>query len=210
MLVQPPQIIRALLPNALWRIKTIKKEVYLSFDDGPTPGVTQKVLEILDQYEAKATFFCIGNNVAKHPKIYQSILQKGHSVGNHTYQHVKGWNTNLQDYLTEVNECAKLVNSNLFRPPFGRITFKQYVELLKTFKIIMWDVVSWDFDASKSLEKCAKNVLNKARNGSIIVFHDSLKAEINCIGALKIVLPELQKQGYSFSALPFSQGPMIS
>ena len=203
-------MIRSLLPNALWRVNTTNKEVFLTFDDGPTPKITTKVLAILDEFDAKASFFCIGKNVAEHPSIYESILEKGHTVGNHTQHHLKGWQTKLNNYIDDVSECAKLVNSNLFRPPYGRITRKQYHQLKETYKIVLWDVLSWDFKGKNTPEECANNVIKSVRPGSIIVFHDSKKAAKNCLGAVPIVLQQLSKTGYSFSALESSQGPIIS
>ena len=201
MFVQPPSFIRSLLPEAIWRIKTSDKKVYLTFDDGPTPVVTEKVLKLLDSFQAKATFFCIGKNVKQYPEIYRLIQQKGHKTGNHTQHHIKGWSSSLQSYLEDVKQCSQYVQGNLFRPPYGQISRKQYKKLKQDYKIVMWDVLSWDFKTNNSPEDCARNVCSKVRPGSIIVFHDSVKAATNCLGALEIVLKQLHSENYEFCAL---------
>lgn len=165
-----------------------EKALYLTFDDGPIPEVTPWVLETLSQYAGKATFFCIGDNVRKHPAIYQRIREEGHAVGNHTFNHLNGWKTSRDAYLENVGKCAELVDSSLFRPPYGRIRRKQAQRLVAAdnrYRIIMWDVLSGDFDTGLSPEKCLRNVLKHTENGSIVVFHDSLKAERR----LRYVLP---------------------
>jgi peptidoglycan/xylan/chitin deacetylase (PgdA/CDA1 family) len=176
--------------------------VYLTFDDGPHPLITPWVLDLLMEYNVKATFFCIGKNVANHPEVYQRILQEGHSVGNHTYTHMNGWKAEPLAYLKDVEEAEGLINSSLFRPPYGRIKNAQAKLLLKKKKkIVMWDVLSADFDASFSPEQCFKNVIQHTSKGSVIVFHDSEKAFDN----LKIVLPKtlewLRAQQYICSHL---------
>ncbi|HUH32451.1 MAG TPA: polysaccharide deacetylase family protein, partial [Daejeonella sp.] len=156
-------------PSAIWHKSRKEKSIYLTFDDGPIPVVTPFVLNTLKSFNAKATFFCIGDNVKKHPEIYQQVLDEGHSVGNHTYNHLKGWNTDDVIYLENVSECAKLVKSNLFRPPYGRASRSQISNLKSQYSIVMWDVLSGDFDTSITPEKCLKNVISHTENGSIIV-----------------------------------------
>lgn len=187
--------------DLVWSIETDQDEIYLTFDDGPTPGVTNWVLDILKIHNAKATFFCIGKNVAAHPELYQRILDEGHAVGNHSYDHLNGWETKDEEYLGNIEQCAKLVNSELFRPPYGKISRSQSKKLRDRYKLIMWDVLAGDFDLSISPEQCFKNVINNISKGSIIVLHDSVKAEKN----LRYVLPNLLSDcsgKYSFSGLP--------
>ena len=192
--VKTPLVVKKIFPNYTWEISSSTKEIYLTFDDGPTPEITNWVLNLLKQYDAKATFFCIGNNIEKHPDIFQNIINEGHAIGNHTQNHIKGWKTSVTDYLENVQQTHSLVINNnqiklkLFRPPYGQITPKQGSEIIKLgYKIIMWTVLSADFDTSISKEKCFENVLKNTKNGSIIVFHDSLKASEK----LRFVLPKI-------------------
>lgn len=164
----------------------IDNEVYLTFDDGPHPDITPFVLDLLKEYDAKATFFCIGNNVLKYPFIYKRIIDEGHSVGNHTYQHLNGWKTSDKDYLEDIIHAQKYIDSKLFRPPYGRITRFQTQAIKAIFKIIMWDILSGDFDQKISGEECLANVLTNITAGSIVVFHDSEKA----FGRLSYALPK--------------------
>ncbi|NAS32133.1 polysaccharide deacetylase family protein [Flavobacteriaceae bacterium R38] len=197
-----PGIIKKIFSGYTWNIRTRKKTIYLTFDDGPIPGVTEWILDTLSKYNAKATFFCIGNNVTSNPEIYQRILKEGHAVGNHTYNHLKGWNTTKEKYLQNIKEAAIHIDSKLFRPPYGRITSSQAKELRKMgYKIIMWDVLAMDWDANIPKEKCADNVLKNSKEGSIVVFHDSLKAEHNMKYALTTTLDHFSKKGYSFESL---------
>jgi len=190
-----------LYPSLIWHKSRKEKSIYLSFDDGPIPVVTPFVLNTLKSFNAKATFFCIGENIEKHPEIYEQILADGHSVGNHTYNHLKGWETENEIYLGNVEKCAKLVKSDFFRPPFGRAKKSQYSVLNTQYSTIMWDVLSGDFDTSITPEKCLKNVMNHTRNGSIIVFHDSLKAFERLEYALPKTLQRLMLKGYNFEKL---------
>jgi peptidoglycan-N-acetylglucosamine deacetylase len=200
-LANAPFWLQWLYPSLIWHKSREEKSVYLTFDDGPIPVVTPFVLNTLKSFNAKATFFCIGDNVAKHPDIYEQVLADGHSVGNHTYNHLKGWNTPDGIYLENVAQCAGLVKSALFRPPYGRATRSQYAVLNTQYSIIMWDVLSGDFDASITPDKCLQNVVRNARNGSIIVFHDSLKAFPHLKSVLPQALKHLAAQGYRFLAL---------
>jgi peptidoglycan/xylan/chitin deacetylase (PgdA/CDA1 family) len=177
-----------LYPERIWAFSRKKKAVYLTFDDGPIPEVTPWVLEELKKHKAKATFFCIGENVQKHPEIFQKIISEGHSVGNHTFNHLKGTKSETSKYIENTLLAEKLIDSKLFRPPYGKITSKQAKILQKKgFKIVMWEIISYDFDANTSEEECLQNVLKNIKPGSIVVFHDSLKAEKN----LRYVLPKV-------------------
>ena len=176
----------------IWSIPNKEKAVYLTFDDGPTPEITEWVLAELKKHEAKATFFCIGNNIEKHPSIFSKILQEGHAIGNHTFNHLNGWKTDKTAYVQNALQCAKAIEafaykSKLFRPPYGKIKPSQAKALRdKGYQVIMWDVLSADFDQQISPEQCLENVMRNVGSGSIIVFHDSVKAYEN----LKYVLPK--------------------
>ena len=208
-MIKVPKIIKLLFFNQVWDIPNTANTIYLTFDDGPTPEITEKVLEILDKHQIKATFFCIGDNVRKYPEIVQKILSKHHSVGNHTYSHLKGWKTSTKTYISNSEACEiklnslfKIRNSKLFRPPYGKITPWQSYKLRKLgYKIIMWDVLSGDFDTTISGDQCAQNVIQYAGPGSIIVFHDSAKAMDRLRVALPKVLSHFSNLGYQFKAL---------
>jgi peptidoglycan/xylan/chitin deacetylase (PgdA/CDA1 family) len=203
-LVKTPWLLKQFYPSFLWNEDRDKRIIYLTFDDGPIPVVTPFVLKILKQYEAKATFFCIGDNIRKHPDIFEQVKAAGHAIGNHTFHHLKGWKTEYEIYIKDMQACQELTQSMLFRPPYGRIK-KSQAKALQTLypnlKIIMWDVLSGDFDMSLEPGKCLKNVIKHTENGSIVVFHDSLKA----FNRLEYVLPKAMeywsKEGYSFSPL---------
>ncbi|MFZ5552721.1 MAG: polysaccharide deacetylase family protein [Bacteroidota bacterium] len=197
-----PRIVKALYRDLVWKISTPDPVLFLTFDDGPVPEVTPKVLEILKQYNAKATFFCIGDNVKKHPEIYRQILEEGHRTGNHSFNHLNGWKTKNAVYYRNIFKCSEEVNSALFRPPYGKITRSQSAKLKNRFSIIMWDVLSGDFDRSATKEKCLQNVIQSASPGSIIVFHDSIKAADKMLYALPKVLSHYSSIGFSFPALP--------
>jgi peptidoglycan/xylan/chitin deacetylase (PgdA/CDA1 family) len=193
-----------------WRLSFKSNVVFLTFDDGPTPEITEFVLSELKKYNAKATFFCIGKNIKKQSNTFNKIISEGHAIGNHTQNHLQGWKTNNQKYLKSVLECENIIanwpqkvnNSKLFRPPYGKIRKSQARNLLKNgYKIIMWDVLSGDFDSSISNERCLQNVLKNTRNGSIIVFHDSVKAAEKIKYALPRVLKALSDKGFSFSKI---------
>lgn len=201
-LVKTPGIAKPLASQLLWKVQPAANEVYLTFDDGPTPGVTDKVLDILDGFDAKATFFCIGGNVERHPNLYQSILDAGHRVGNHTWNHMSGWSFSDFSYLKNVLECALYVQSDLFRPPYGRITRSQAKALSARYTIVMWDVLSADWRADVSPQQCLTNVLTHTEPGSIVVFHDSEKASENMLYALPKALAQWQELGYQFKGLP--------
>ncbi|MBK7873012.1 MAG: polysaccharide deacetylase family protein [Saprospiraceae bacterium] len=200
-LIKTPQVIQNLFPNFTWRIPSNEKVLYLTFDDGPIPEVTPWVLELLAEYNAKATFFCVGDNIRKHPEVFKQVKEAGHSVGNHTFNHLNGWNTENIPYFHNVRHCASLTHSALFRPPYGRLKPKQAQFLQRHYRIVMWDVLSGDFDANISTEQCLDNVINNAKPGSIVVFHDSLKA----VEKLQYVLPKVfdhfTQKGYIFEQL---------
>ena len=196
-----PGIFWRLFPDILWRMPTNEKALYLTFDDGPTPGITEFVLDTLDAYNAKATFFCIGKNVAAHPGLFHRILAEGHTVGNHTQNHLNGWETEDEIYYDNIAQCAQAVNSNLFRPPYGKISLAQMNFLKPKYKIVLWDVLSGDFDLQLSQETCLNNVLRHSREGSIVVLHDSIKAEPKVRYVLPRALEHFAKAGYSFKSL---------
>lgn len=189
--IKTHSVIKRLLPNYVWDIPNNENKVYLTFDDGPTPEITNWVLSLLKAYNANATFFCIGKNIMQNPEIYQNIISNGHSVGNHTFNHLNGWKTNNEEYIKNALKFRNLQpitqKKQLFRPPYGKIKQSQSRKLLQVgYKIIMWDILSADFDISISPEKCLDNVLKNLKSGSIIVFHDSEKAFKN----LEYVLPK--------------------
>lgn len=194
-------LLDALTKNLVWSIKTTKKEVFLTFDDGPIPEVTPWVLETLKQYEAKATFFCVGDNVKKHPDIYRMIVDQGHKVGNHTMNHLNGWTNFNKTYFENIEKCNALIHSNLFRPPYGKIKPSQISHLKNDYRIIMWDVLTKDYDASVTGEYCFEKVKKNCKPGSIIVFHDSIKAEKRLRKALPKSLEYLKQEGYTFSSI---------
>lgn len=201
-LAKMPKVVQRFLSNHTWQIPTTEKILYLTFDDGPIPEATPWVLDVLLQHSAKATFFCVGDNVRKHPAVFQRILSEGHAVGNHTFNHLNGWKTQTFNYLKNVQRCGDFVSSPFFRPPYGVLRPSQFRELKTHYKIVMWDVLSGDFDADLSPEQCLRNVLDNVQPGSIILFHDSLKAAKRMQYALPKVLEKLGGEGWRFDKLP--------
>jgi peptidoglycan-N-acetylglucosamine deacetylase len=199
--IRTPDFVKSLFPSFIWTIKEDEKSIYLTFDDGPVPELTPWTLDILNQYQAKATFFCVGENVDRYPDIFQMILKEGHQVGNHTYNHLAGWNTENIDYFRNIRKCAQLVKTDLFRPPYGKLKPKQVEFISRHYKIVMWDVLSGDFDDDNTPERCMRNVVNNVKNGSIVVYHDSIKSMANLKGSLPKVIETLQSQGYIFKTL---------
>jgi len=199
--IKSPFWLRWLYPQLIWHRSRKHPCLYLTFDDGPIPDVTPEILNILKSFEIKATFFCVGDNVQKYPEIFQRIKSEGHQIGNHTHNHLKGWKTSKKEYLKNVELCNKFTNSKLFRPPYGRGTRAQYLDLKKEYKIIMWDVMSGDFDLSLSPQQCLKNVIKHTENGSIIVFHDNIKAIPRVTYALPHAIEHWLKAGYTFATL---------
>ncbi len=204
-LAKTPWWIKPLYRNLIWSVPTCERVIYLTFDDGPVPEVTPQILDMLDQYRAKATFFCIGDNVQKHPAIFEAVRQKGHGFGNHTFSHLNGWKTSDVAYFRDVLQCADVFGSRFFRPPYGRIRRSQAAVLKKHFYIVMWDVLSGDFDQRITPEKCLQNVIGNATEGSVVVFHDSIKAKANVLYALPEVLEHFTQKGYVFKALEAHQ-----
>ncbi|HWZ16113.1 MAG TPA: polysaccharide deacetylase family protein [Mucilaginibacter sp.] len=203
-LVKTPWLLKKLYPQLTWHVNSGSRCIYLTFDDGPIPIVTPFVLNILKQYNAKATFFCIGDNVRKYPEIFEQVKNDGHAIGNHTYNHLKGWDTDDQTYLNNFLQADKLLNTTLFRPPYGRMKRSQ-VKLLKEAKpgldIVMWSVLSGDFDVNLKPEKCLENVLKNTGSGDIVLFHDSLKAKERMEYALPRAMELWSREGYVFSGL---------
>jgi peptidoglycan/xylan/chitin deacetylase (PgdA/CDA1 family) len=200
--VRLPRILKKLYPEIIWDIPGQEQRIYLSFDDGPTPGVTAAVLEELARFGAKATFFCIGRNVERHPEIYNQITESGHATGNHTYSHLKGWFTSNREYFDDIQLATRFVPSVMYRPAYGMITPFQLRHLQQHYQIIMWDVMSYDFAAGVSPDKCLNNVLFHARSGSVIVFHDSVKASEKILYALPRVMEHFSERGFSFESIP--------
>ncbi|WP_298508507.1 polysaccharide deacetylase family protein [uncultured Kordia sp.] len=207
-----PKLVKWLFPSLVWEFSVSKKQLFLTFDDGPIPEVTPWVLEQLAQYNAKATFFCIGDNVLKHPTIFKQLIKEGHAIGNHTQHHTNGWKTSKASYIADTIHAKNTIEdttgtttettSLLFRPPYGKLTPQLSIRLKKLgYTIIMWDVLSGDFDKSLSPEKCLKNVLENAETGSIIVFHDSLKAFEKLKYTLPKVLKHFHELGYTFERI---------
>ena len=200
-LVKTPELIQNLFPNFVWRIPTSDKRIFLTFDDGPIPEVTPWVLQQLSNYSAKATFFCVGENVERYPNVFDRVRREGHTVANHTNNHISGWRTENIPYFHNVRRGANLVKSPIFRPPYGRIKPSQVPFLMRHYRIIMWDVLSGDFDPKISVDQCLKNVIDNARQGSIIVFHDSLKSQRKLEYVLPKVLDHFTQLGYRFDPL---------
>lgn len=201
-IAKSPSVLSTLFPSYVWNIKTDEKVIYLTFDDGPVPEVTGHVLEILKAYNAKATFFCIGKNVEKHPALFRRLHDEGHAIGNHTFNHIKGWNSDDAVYLDDIQQADELIDSRLFRPPYGRIKPQQAKQLQQLgYKVIMWDVISYDWDKKLSKEKVLENITNNTKEGSIIVFHDSNKAAKNMLYALPKTLSYFSELGFRFETL---------
>lgn len=200
---QPPLAYRLLFPEALWRIKhRATKAVYLTFDDGPVPGVTPWVLDTLDRYGVKATFFLVGDNVRRAPHLFEEIKRRGHSWGNHTMHHLQGMKVPTFRYMRDITQADTLIDSPLFRPPHGLLRWRQAAVIKHHYNIVMYDLVTRDYSRKLNPDRVFDNVRRFARNGSIIVFHDSLKAESNMKGALPRSIEWLQLQGYEFHVLP--------
>ncbi len=203
--VKTNRFIKIIFPKYIWELPNNENKVYLTFDDGPIPEITEWALTQLKKHNAKATFFCIGDNIQKHPEVFQKVIENGHAVGNHTYNHLKGWETSLEDYIENTKKCSETMtncqlnteHSQLFRPPYGKIKPSQAGALRKLdYKIIMWDIISMDFDQTITPEECLNNVLKNIESGSIIVFHDSVKARKNLEYVLPKTLKYLNEKGF--------------
>lgn len=208
--VKTPRILRRYFSRYIWCFSAKTKEIYLTFDDGPTPKITNFVLSELKKYNAKATFFCIGKNIQQYPSIFTSIILDGHSIGNHTQNHLNGYKCSTKRYLENFEECHTTIakynplpnSQKLFRPPYGKITRPQASKIIKKgYKIIMWDVLSADFDPNSSKERCLQNVLQSTNNGSILIFHDSVKAAQKVRFVLPKILKEFTDKGFTFKAI---------
>lgn len=199
--VNAPFFLRWYYPNVLWNKSRKEKKLYLTFDDGPIPEITPWILDILAQYKVKATFFCVGENITKHPEIFQRLINEGHRIGNHTYNHLKGWETTDKAYTENVYKCHKLTQSNLFRPPYVRAKKSQLKMLKNDFDFVYWDVLSGDFDLKLTPEGCFQNIQKHTKNGSIIVFHDNIKAIPRVQFALPKTLEYFLAKGYTFEVL---------
>ena len=211
-LVRTPWLLKKLYPECIWDNKTGEKVLYLTFDDGPHPVATPFVLQELKKYNAKATFFCIGKNVEEHFDIYKKIIEEGHAVGNHTYDHLNGWKVKDEVYLDNIFKAKKIIDSNLFRPPYGRISRFQLKQLSgKKYDLtpIMWSVLSGDFDEEVTGEECYLTVAKYAKEGSVVVFHDSQKAFKRLDYALPLVLKNFKERGFEFKSIPSSVGEKL-
>ena len=202
----PPLILRWAYSSCHWKVNVKEKELFLTFDDGPIPKITPYVLDMLSNFGVKATFFCVGDNVKKHPDILQNIIEDGHCLGNHTFNHLNGWKSSLRDYMENINLCtqemlANGVETNIFRPPYGKITPTQLRALKKLFKIIMWDVLTADYDQNLSSDLCFQNSVAATSPGSIIIFHDSPKAFKNLQYTLPRYIETFLTRGFSFELL---------
>lgn len=204
--VKTPMWVQSLCPQFLWRMPTEDKVIYLTFDDGPTPKLTDEVLDVLQHYDARATFFVVGDNVSRYPQLMERIRLNGHAIGNHTFHHLNGLLTPTTAYLSDIELCRNLVDSNLFRPPYGLIRRRQAQQVARQFRMVMWDVLSGDFDPSLSRERCLRRVTKLADRGSIVVFHDSMKAADRMLYALPRMLEYFTDRSYRFSALPAVAG----
>ena len=195
-MLQVPEILKSVIKNVVWRINPAKKVIYLTFDDGPNSRVTPLVLDILDRFEVKATFFCVGENVSRFPDVFDEVKRRGHTVGNHTFNHLKGFEYATDYYVRNVEKANGYIKSDLFRPPHGQIKPSQIKALKDDYRIIMWDFITYDYDKLIEPEKIIAEVKKRSRNGSIVVFHDSLKAEKNVLQVLPEALRFWKENGY--------------
>ncbi len=202
--IKTPGWLKRLYPHCIWDMEKKEKTLYLSFDDGPHPFVTPFVLDTLKRYDAKATFFCIGENVVKYPEVYRQVLEAGHATGNHTQHHINGWKTEDNSYLADIKEAGKHISSSLFRPPYGRISRSQIKKLHQengSVKIVMWNILAGDWDPGLAPEKCYNRIRKKISDGDIIVFHDSEKAWERMSHTLPLLMEEFSEKGYCFEAI---------
>ena len=202
--IKTPFLIPYLFTGLIWRFSSKSPILYLTFDDGPSNSVTEAILKILKEAKVSASFFCVGKNVKKNQDLFKKIKANGHSIGNHSMTHPNGWKVDKSIYLKDIQNASKLINSNLFRPPYGKINFKSIWSLKKIFKIIMWDIVSGDFDNSLSTETVVNNVVKNARNGSVIVLHDNDSFKDLTLSSLPKIIKQLKGKGFTFKAIPFS------
>lgn len=201
LLIQPKSFIKKIFPGALWNFSRKQKVIYLTFDDGPIPGLTEWVLDELKRFNAAATFFCVGANIKKHPDIFELVKSGGHTVANHTMFHSKGFKKTVDEYVEEAEECRQLVQNNLFRPPYGQIKRSQFHALVQRgFKVVLWDVISYDYETIEPKD-CAIKVIRNCKPGSIVLFHDNIKAEKNLKYSLPLVLKYFSEKGFRFEAI---------
>ena len=199
--VNTPKFIQSVFSSLTWKIPSKERIVYLTFDDGPTKEVTSSLLDILNKEKVKATFFCVGKNVEKHTDLFQEIKLQGHGVGNHSNTHINGWRTNKKQYLEDIDAADKLINSGLFRPPYGKLNWRSKKALQKKYKIIMWDVAGGDFDKRLSVQQVIENVTHNVKPGSIVVLHDNQKFKETILSALPVIIKELKAAHYNFGVL---------
>ena len=199
MFVKTPIFIQKIFPDIVWKKRSFKKEVWLTFDDGPDETITVFLLDLLKSLKIKATFFLVGQQIQKFPEIVKRITEEGHVIGNHTFTHRNGWFTSNKKYYLDINKAQELMHTQIFRPPYGKLGLLQLRKIKKNFKIIMWDVFSWDFKKDIKFEKIYSNVIDNVENGSVIVFHNNIKSFKNLKGILEKILVKLIKEGYSFS-----------
>jgi peptidoglycan/xylan/chitin deacetylase (PgdA/CDA1 family) len=197
-----PKILQKIFPSLVWKCLTNEKKVWLTFDDGPNPKVTDYILKVLKKNNIKATFFCVGNKIEKYPDIINKIKQEGHIIGNHSYSHINGFKTSTKKYIKDISKCQELIpNTKIFRPPFGKITPIQISKLKQDFKIIMWDVMAYDFRDSLTKEECLLNVTDNVESGSIIVLHDNLKSFEKIKYILPKIIDKLKDRKFNFSEI---------
>jgi len=201
-----PKTLQRVFSSILWKNPQKVPTIYLTFDDGPIPELTPWILEVLKEYKAKATFFCVGDNIQKHSSIFKNLIDEEHSIGNHTYRHLNAWKTDRNTYLQDIQDCQNEIEerngkTKFFRPPYGKLNFYLRTEIQKNYQIVLWDVLSYDFDEQVSRETCLKNTLQNCENGSIIVFHDNIKATRNLIYTLPRLLNHFSEKGFVFDKL---------
>ena len=200
MFVTTPKFIQALFPSLVWRKETLDKEIWLTFDDGPTPEVTPWILSVLEKENVKATFFLVGQQIEEFPELVGAIIKDGHKIANHSYSHKNGWLTNKEKYLEDIDNCQELMpNNKLFRPPYGKVTKAQTAALKEKYKIILWDVLSYDFKQNTSPKKVQENIIQNTTSGSIIVMHNNQMSFKNLEPILEKTIQQLRAKGYNFS-----------
>lgn len=201
MFFQVPRFFYRFFPSMIWKADDVEKKIYLTFDDGPIPDITLQVLDILDKYQWKATFFCVGDNVRKYPDIYAEIVRRGHRTGNHTFNHLKGSRYSVGEYTDNVYKAEAFISSTVFRPPYGSIRKSQLNVLKQKYRIVMWDVITYDYHARQNPEGILKILRNRLSNGSVVVFHDSVKSRNNVLESLPKALEFWHSAGYSFGLI---------
>ncbi len=196
-----PALFPLVAPSLIWKVNAADKTLYITFDDGPHPNITPKVLDILDEYQIKATFFCVGENVKKYPKVFEEIVNRNHAVGNHTFNHLSGYSTANSVYYKNIEEAAKYISSDLFRPPYGRITPLQVAHLKKQYRIVMWSILTRDYEQGLNIERAKSDLIQQIKSGDVIVFHDSEKAEKNMFALLLHIINHFKQLNYTFQSL---------